>query len=179
MEIKKEVINFYDGLYKYYGTYHNHKELSAWAGLVFFLVFCAGVLKIPIVEKFAMGTFWLLAIGLIAVGTITFFYINNQLNAKDTGGHHVMGALLIINELLRDNSKEINLKYLSLEQSSDQKYQAPHVLPKYLSDLVNKYKGKGEKMVVATRIGIIALLSILGFFTGFVKYIETIEKLTI
>ncbi len=45
-ENKRKVEEYYENTRKYYASYHNHKETSAWAGLILYVVFCGTITKV-------------------------------------------------------------------------------------------------------------------------------------
>jgi len=48
MDKDKLLLDYLKALLDRYGKYHDHKELSAWAGIVLYFVFCVAILRVEI-----------------------------------------------------------------------------------------------------------------------------------
>ncbi|PXF57748.1 MAG: hypothetical protein C4B59_14610 [Candidatus Methanogaster sp.] len=170
--MKKYLINYYENTRQYYGNYHDHKEISAWSGLVIHILFCTfivlanptGQLKIIMTIGFT--------ISVIIVTILLFMYIRNQLNLKDKAGALAAASNFILTELIAkdDNSTDFR-EYLSVEESSDIKYQSTHVLPKKLLNKVKIYDSRGRGAQDFTRTMIYGLLVISAISVIFYRWI--------
>lgn len=80
--MKEKVAQYYEDTRKYYSSYHNHKETSAWAGLILYVLFCGAVTKLDApsssVHWFNVG----FSIFVIAIAILIFFYVKNQFSLK-------------------------------------------------------------------------------------------------
>ncbi|MHA1969137.1 MAG: hypothetical protein ACW964_15230 [Candidatus Hodarchaeales archaeon] len=155
-DMKKLIIDFYENTRHYYRKYHDHKEISAWSGLVAHIFFCTFiVLANPTVQsiqiKFLMTMVF--SISVVIESLLMLRYIKNQLDLKDIAGSYVLGSLKILNELISNNLSEEKLKkFLTLpKDSKNPRFQAPHVLPKKLQKESKKYITKGTGAQDLTR----------------------------
>jgi len=154
-DMKKYVIDYYENTRQYYGKYHDHKEISAWSGLVAHILFCTFiVLANPTVQtiqsKFLMTIGF--TISVIVESKLLLIYIRNQLDLKDMGGSYVAGSLSILAELIdKDyNGKELR-EYLRVKERKEKKYQSTYVLPNELLERAKKYSSKGTGAQDLTR----------------------------
>lgn len=90
--MKDYIIKYYDSAQSYYGTYHNHKEVSAWAGLVLHVLFLGFVNRIEATKHFYTEvTLSIIGVSLL-VSVLTYRYISNQFKMKDQAGAHAGAA---------------------------------------------------------------------------------------
>src|SRR2546423_895761 len=98
--MKKELMDYFKTVLDYYGKYHNHKEVSAWAGLVLQIAFCAFAIRFPLNQskhKISLALTFVCVIVIVAI--LIFVYIKNQLEMKDKGGAWAGAALFFLTEV--------------------------------------------------------------------------------
>jgi len=144
--MKEYIVTYYENTSIYYAQYHNHKEISAWAGLVLHLLFCQLNFQISFNKDILLiGTFTSSIFTLI-VAFLVFLYIKNQLLMKDIAGAHTAASKILLSEVIQTSEEIIDVnKYMKIEDSADTQSQASHVLPMILlkkSEIINS-RGRG------------------------------------
>jgi len=162
--MKNLLATYYENTRQYYATYHNHKEICAWAGLVIFVVFCGVVLQARILEKPNVLISSLLTLIVLVAAMLAFLYIRNQVEMKDRGGALTAAATFLLAEILQRNESELSLRdYLAVEESRDTKAQSSRVLPSVLlkrADILNTRGRRFQDRTRAMIYGILMLASI-------------------
>ena len=176
MDMKDNIIQYYENTRKYYGTYHNFKELSAWGGLVLYVIFAGTVNMVDLPDKHKILAMHILTLFVITISILVYRYISTQLKLKDSGGAYAATALIFLSELISGEKTEDELKkYMKIEKSNDKGIQSPHVLPKIFfekSKEMNK-EGRGFQDKIRTAIyGILILVTILVLV---LKWANTLE----
>lgn len=162
--MKNYVVTYYENISQFYGIYHNHKETSAWGGLVLHVLFCGLIINAEIPQSYEFSIVIVISAMLIVVATVVFFYIQNQLFMKERAGALFGAAKYILAEdiLPTDNQsslKELN-EYIKIVESLDMSRQSSHILPKYLLDKANIIDSRGRGYQTKTRIMMYTLLTL-------------------
>lgn len=148
MVSKEYAFKYYDIMVRQYEAAHNHKEVSAWGGLVLELAVCAGVLRIT---SDSGATTILIVSASTMLALVTFLvarYIYNQLEQKDLNSAYSAAAKLILAEIALEKDDEIDDRYIYVEKNANGQFQSDICLPKffqYRKDLLNLW-GKGRKI---------------------------------
>lgn len=159
--MKKDLIVYYADTSKYYATYHNHKEICAWAGLVLYVLFLGLVTRADIPPEHKLITTRAVTAPVLLVTLLVFFYIRNQLEMKDLGGALSGAAGRLLLEIIRTEESKLKLDdYLSVGGSPDTNAQSSYVLPKRLRDLANELNKGGRGFQDRTRSMIYGLLAL-------------------
>ncbi len=150
--MKNEIIKFYEETGKHYGSYHDHKETCAWAGVVLHFVFCGTVTKIISTDNSTPCVNHIFAMLLAFETACILIYMNAQLKAKDMAAALNAAAMVLQLELLRGNQDETALKeYLNVEESDDLALRASHVLPIKLLRKAKAINAVGRDVQLATK----------------------------
>ena len=129
--MKEMIIQYYENTRSYYGTYHNHKELSAWAALVLYILFASLINWIKLPDNLKIFTAILLTVFVCAVAILVYRYISTQIKLKDIAGAHAATASIFLSELIISDKSDEELKnYMAIEESADTSVQSSHALPK-------------------------------------------------
>jgi len=163
--MKDKIIQYYENTRQYYGTYHNHKEVSAWAGLVLYVLFAVLVNSVSLPDKYKILTVHILTLFVITVSILVYRYISTQIKMKDLAGAYAATAFIFLSELISEEKSEDELKqYLKIEESADKSAQSSYVLPNVFlkkSAIMNK-RGRGFQDTTRSMIyGILILVTIL------------------
>ena len=153
--MKEYIVKYYDSAQSYYGAYHNHKEVSAWAGLVLHVLFLGFVSRIEAPKHYYFEVSLAIIVVVFLVSSLTYMYISNQLKMKDQAGAHAGAAkFLLAKVMLEDDSKIDSKWYLEVEDSDDVNAQSSHVLPakmllksKALNTRARGFQDKTKNMV--------------------------------
>lgn len=139
--MKKYLADYYENTRSQYQTYHNHKEICAWGGLVLYVLFCGFVVKAEVPSNLQLLASALITVLVFVAAWFVFRYVQNQLAMKDRGGALAAAAAFLLAEILRtDDSKLKADDYLVIVESSDTKATTQHTLPRRLlekADILN------------------------------------------
>ena len=163
--MKDKVVQYYENTRQYYGTYHNHKEVSAWAGLALYVLFAGIVNWVRLPDKFKITIVVVLTVFVILVFILVYRYISTQIKMKDLAGAYAGTSSVFLSELISGEISEDELKqYIEIEDSADTSAQSKHVLPKKFlkkSEILNT-RGRGFQDTTRSMIyGILFLVTIL------------------
>jgi hypothetical protein len=131
---KEDLIRYYDGTRLFWGAYHHHKEISAWAGLGLHVLFCGLILQARFPDDLMMLWSVVIAILVLSSCILVYLYIRNQLQMKDNAGSWAGGAFFLLAEILQKDESELELTladYLLIEKRNG-KGQGSLFLPKIL-----------------------------------------------
>jgi hypothetical protein len=84
--MKDKIIQYYENTRQYYGAYHNHKEIAAWAGLVLFVMFAGLVNWVRLPDKHKILAVHILTFFVITIFILVYRYISAQIKMKDSAG---------------------------------------------------------------------------------------------
>ena len=158
--MRDKVISYYESLRSHYSTYHNHKETSAWAGLILFLFFAGFVnlIKSPAGHEIATATTFTVLI--LIVLFLVFRYISNQLKMKDLSGAYVAASIAVIADLITDHIKDDELReHMKIEEFPDNQAQSHHVLPCKFIKRAETLNSRGRDFQDTTRHMIYSILT--------------------
>ncbi len=172
--MRNKLIDYYENCRKHYTAYHNHKEITAWAGLVLFVFISGYINSIKIPENWKIEGALLITI-LVSLQTFFVFrYIANQLKMKDKGGAYAAASIAIITELISERITEKQLiDFLSVEESADTDGQASHVLPHKLIKKAEILNSRGKGHQDTTKSMIYAMLTLISISLVVSKWIQT------
>ncbi|MBU4308102.1 MAG: hypothetical protein L6428_15870 [Candidatus Aminicenantes bacterium] len=173
--MKEKVIEYYENTRQYYGTYHNHKELSAWGGLALYVLFASLInwVRLPDTCK----TVWALGLTVsVLVGVILVYrYISTQLEMKDLAGAYAAAAFLFLADLIVSDKDDKELReYLRVEESTDTHAQSSHVLPEIFLKKAKILNTRGRGFQDTTRSMIYGILILVTVLIIAIKWGQTI-----
>lgn len=158
--MKDSLINYYKNISQYYSSLHNHKEVSAWAGLALHIGFCGLVIGIKAPPSLETTFEIILTIITIIVFILVLLYVRNQLAMKDRAGGLAGAALLLMTELI--GKRNVNIRsYLTLVASTNTKAQSEHILPERLIREMEHLNARatGERNITRSMIYGLLILS--------------------
>jgi len=163
--MKQKIIEYYENTRQYYGTYHNHKEVSAWAGLALYVLFASLINWVRLPDAFKIIGASVITASVLAVASLVYRYISTQLKMKDLAGAYAAAAFSFLTELIVSDKNDEQLKnYLRVEESADTNAQSIHVLPEIFlkkSKVLNT-RGRGFQDTTRSMIyGILILVTVL------------------
>ena len=172
--MKKDLLDYFKALMDYYGKYHQHKELSAWAGLVLHILFCTVAIRFALPATSKLVAFIALVLAVLVVAVLAYLYIRNQLEMKDCGGALAGAAIFFLTEILCADEKSLKReKYVTPPQdSAHTRAQAHHVLPKAMLDKAKILNTRGRGFQDRTRWLIYGLLVVSTFAVVGLKIVE-------
>jgi hypothetical protein len=164
--MRADILKYYENLKIYYGTYHNHKEISAWAGLVLYIVVLGAINSILIQSPIDLPTAIIVTSMLLIILYLVFRYISIQLEMKSMADNYSAAASSVISEIIIKNIIDDNelINYVRIEESSDKKVKSSHFLPKHLIEMSKKTELKGNKLKNRIKHMIYGILLIVTLF---------------
>ena len=145
---KSDVLKYLSETNSYYGTYHNHKETMAWAGLVLFIIFITKLISsLPNPNEITLLTKILLSILVIVLCCIVWKYMTTQLNLIKVAADTSTACFYLYAKISRKEQFEPNDFDFSVENCSDSQYQSSFCIPKTLLDKRNEigHLGSGAR----------------------------------
>ncbi len=173
--MKDYIIKYYDSAQSYYGTYHNHKEVSAWAGLVLHVLFLGFISRIE-APKHYYHEVNISVIGVaFLVSVLTYRYISNQLKMKDQAGAHAGAAKFLLAKVMLEDESKIDPKwYLEVEDSDDLDAQSSHVLPAKMLTKSRALNTRARGFQDRTKNMIYAILFLSSVFVVAIRCVDVI-----
>lgn len=162
--MKEKVIQYYENTRQFYGIYHNHKEISAWAALALYVLFGTLIILVEAPENYKIFATSVLTLLVLSVLGLVYRYISAQLKLKDMASSYVAAAFVFLSGLISEEKNEEELKrYLEIKESSDTSAQSSHVLPFIFLEkakILNK-RGRGFQDTTRAMIyGILILITV-------------------
>ena len=177
MIMKEDLLKYYEQCRSHYTAYHNHKEISAWAGLVLFVFISGFVNLIDIPYKFKIQSAIALSLFVIAISILVFKYIENQLDMKDMASSYVAAAISIITDVSAGRIEETEYEsYFKVERSIDCKAQSKLVLPIKFLKKAEKFDTKARGFQDRTRTMMFGLLFLVAILVIASKWIQAISQ---
>ena len=129
MDKDKLLLDYLKALLDRYGKYHDHKEISAWAGIVLYFVFCVAILRVEVPTSPGALGFWVIAVAVFVAAILATLYIRKQLELKDVAGSQAGAATYFMTKLVTSETGKHDEPLTAISQSTDTEIQSPHVLP--------------------------------------------------
>ena len=170
--MKQEVISYYENTRQYYRSYHDHKEVSAWAGLVLYMVFIGVVNWIKIPNKNEILIMTLVSIFVIVISILVYRYISTQIKMKDLAGAYAATSFVFLSEIIQNEQIGNNelIDYLKISESADTNAQSNHVLPKIFLNKSVILNTRGRGFQDRTRSMIYGILISVTIFILIIKW---------
>jgi hypothetical protein len=171
--MKDHIIKYYDSAQSYYGTYHNQKEVSAWAGLVLHVLFLGFVSRIEAPKHYYDEITLSIIVVSLLVSVLTYRYISNQLKMKDQAGAHAGAAKFLLAKVMLEDESQIDAKwYLEVEDSDDLDAQSSHVLPAKMLAKSKALNTRARGFQDRTKNMIYAILFLSSVFVIAIRYVD-------
>ena len=145
MGSKKEAIGYLRDLRQHYSAYHEHKENSAWAAVVLYVLFAGTLLPIqlrgPDTILYDVGY----ALFILIVTAIVFLYTRNQFDLKNEGRVYVAASMQLLLELMGTAEDEFDSEQFFdvPEETGDAYYDSEEILPPVIIERADKFRGSG------------------------------------
>lgn len=127
---KTDVLKYLADARAHYAAYHNHKEVSAWAGVVLYVVFTAQIIfarEETLNSQGVVCTVWVLSI----IFFLSFLlYLHTQLCLRHEAANYVAALLVLSAEYLGKEDAEIKEADWLVEPKADAGHHSPQILPK-------------------------------------------------
>jgi uncharacterized protein (TIGR02246 family) len=175
--IKAEVLKYLSDMRADYSAYHNHKEVSAWAGVALYVIIISqlffakdDLLREPLI---LMAASVLLALLFVA----TIIYLKTQFYLRREAANYNGACIALSAEVLTKADEDIKEDDYLLESKvkDDAGHHSPHILPKLITKKADELRTVGQKLqnrLVCAAFAIILLTSIAAAFRLLVTYLD-------
>lgn len=141
MSSKQDAIAYLQDLRQHYTDYHEHKEKSAWAAVVLYVLFAGTLLPIQLRGP---DTLWYdvgYALFILIIAALVFLYARNQFALKNEGRVYVAASLQLLAELMAMDDEEFDSEaFFRLPAPEDANYDSAEVLPATLLRRADRFR---------------------------------------
>lgn len=157
---KRMVFDYYLSLLQKNGAKHNHKESSAWGGLVLYAFFCGALISTNWNSPGHTKLPLFITVGWVTV--LTVYYLRNQLQLKDQASSRISASSFILSEIITDPDFSSE-KYVSMKDippSLDKEAGAGSLPNYFLEKAIYFYpvQVKNDSAIKRTQIAVYALM---------------------
>ena len=145
MSSKSEAVEYVRDIRQHYHAYHEHKERSAWAAVVLYVLFAGTLLPIQLrgpdtpLYDIGYGSF------ILIVAVIVFLYTRNQFDLKNEGRVYVAASMQLLLELMSVDEDEFESReFFQLPTDvGDSRYDSEEILPPLLLERADTFRRPG------------------------------------
>lgn len=170
----KQLFDYFKALMDRQGKYHDHKEVSAWAGLVLHLLFCFAMLRVEIPKTSGYLGLVFVVVAVFAAAYVAFKYIRNQLELKDRAGSLTAAATYYMSKMVSDSEGALDEPLTPIKQSADTQMQSSHVLSQSFDEKARWLNTQGRGAQDATRRYTYGLLITVSVFVIVFKFVQVL-----
>lgn len=162
---REEILKFLGDTQSHYANYHNHKEVSAWAGLLLYVALLAQFISTA--EKIIAGSFTMTVISIVVVPVAGIFlgvFLGVQFYLRRKAASYVAACISLRSKYLSEPDKEIEVSKFAPPSSKHTRSESDRCLPEIvLSEAGNMESGcfKWRCLLEVCVYGVIVLVSIL------------------
>lgn len=159
---REEILKFLGDIQSFYGIYHNHKETSAWAGLVLYVLLLAQLINavdrgMTVSCEMKAAT----TILILVSGIVIWIYLRAQFSARQSGSNLFAASVLLRSQYV-SHEKEVQISDFSPQSSAEEK-QSSHILPRIVLTTADELASKGGKVRKTLECCAYALVVVVGF----------------
>ena len=155
---EKQLLDYFKSIADRQGKYHDHKEVSAWAGLVLHLIFCGALLRVEAPTKYPQLAFVLVFVAVVVAAALAYLYIRKQLELKDLAGAEAGAATYFMSSMATSSDGKLHESLTPIKQSADTNFQRTHVMPASFVEKTDWLNTQGRGAQDATRRYVYSLL---------------------
>ena len=142
MGSKQEAMEYLLDIRQHYNEYHEHKEKSAWAAVVLYVLFAGTLLPIQLRGP---DTIWydsVYTVFILIVATVVFLYARNQFDLKNEGRVYVAASMQLALDLMAMDEDDFDsTEFFQMPtQTRDPYYDSDEILPQTLVERANKFR---------------------------------------
>jgi hypothetical protein len=129
---RQDILKYLGDTRSHYATYHNHKEVSAWAGVVLYVIFAS---QIAFARDEVLRNAAVLYVAWMLNGAFflaTLIYLHAQFRLRYDAANCVAALLYLSAEYLAMAELEVNKADWHIKASSGGVLHTPHVLPVWI-----------------------------------------------
>jgi hypothetical protein len=142
---REEVLKFLSDTQSHWSTYHNHKETSAWAGLVLYVFLLGQIINAVdkgIASSCAIKTATILVI--LVSGIIICIYLYEQFSLRKRGADFVAACFYLESQFLSNPEQQPKSSDFVPPSSEDKRLQSSYCLPEIVLSTADKMASKGQ-----------------------------------
>lgn len=142
MGTKQEAIDYLLAIREHYNNYHEHKEKSAWAAVVLYVLFAGTLLPIQLRGPDTVWYDAVYAVFILVVATVVFLYARNQFDLKNEGRVYVAASMQLLLDLMAMDEDEFDSTefFQTPTETGDSYYDSDEILPKNLIERANTFR---------------------------------------
>ena len=156
------LLDYFKSLMDRQGKYHDHKEVSAWAGVVLYFVFCGAILRTELMLKCPLLGFLFISLAALGGAISATLYVRNQLRLKDIAGSQTAAAIYYMSVIITNG--QLTEAMTAIPQSADAQVQSSHVLPASFLEKASWLNTQGRRAQDRTRLFAYVLMWIMFLF---------------
>lgn len=142
MNSKQEAVAYLQEIRQHYTDYHEHKEKSAWAAVVLYVLFAGTLLPIQLRGP---DTVWYdtgYTAFIVVVAALVFFYARNQLDLKNEGRVYVAASMQLLLELMAMDEEEFDSEdfFQIPADTGNSNYDSDQILPAVLLERADEFR---------------------------------------
>jgi hypothetical protein len=147
MSTKQEAVEYLLAIREHYNDYHEHKEKSAWAAVVLYVLFAGTLLPIQLRGPDTVWYDAIYTIFILIVTSIVFLYARNQFDLKNEGRVYVAASMQLLLDLMAMDEDEFDATefFQMPTEMGDPYYDSEQILPKSLSERADKFRRTGTR----------------------------------
>jgi len=147
MGSKQEAMDYLLDIRQHYNEYHEHKEKSAWAAVVLYVLFAGTLLPIQLRGPDTVWYDAVYTIFILVVATVVYLYAKNQFDLKNEGRVYVAASMQLCLELMAMDEDEFDSgAFFQLPTpAEDPYYDSEEILPERLVERADKFRRSGTR----------------------------------
>jgi hypothetical protein len=169
---KSEILKYLSDTCDRYSTYQNHKEVSAWGGIVLYVVLMAQIAFIKNEALNSQRVMWLLHIVIVILLVAVIIYLRTQLHLRRKASDYVAALSYLSAECLGMDDTEIDPKDWRVippeEWDSTTEFQSTLTLPQRVNDLALVVRNVGRRSRYQLEIATYCIVA-LAFFAALAR----------
>lgn len=168
MGSKSEAIEYLHNIREHYNNYHEHKEKSAWAAVVLYVLFAGTLLPIQLrgPDTLLYDAGYVSFIVIVAV--VVLLYSRNQFDLKNEGRVYVAASVQLLSEIIAmDESEFDSQEFFRLPADTDEsEYDAGAILPTTLLERADEFRTPSRRLRPSDKSRILCYTIILMMTAG-------------
>lgn len=147
MSSKQEAIEYLLAIREHYNNYHEHKEKSAWAAVVLYVLFAGTLLPIQLRGPDTVWYDAVYTVFILIVATVVFLYSRNQFDLKNEGRVYVAASMqLLLDVMATDEDTFDSTEFFQMPtEMGDTYYDSEEILPKKLIERADSFRRTGTR----------------------------------
>ena len=142
--IKSDVLKYLSDTRAHYAAYHNHKEVSAWAGVALYVLLIVQILFAKDEFLKSSGIIAGTSILIVILLVVMLLYLKTQFSLRREAANYVAALLYLSAHHLRSNENDIQQENFLIAVKTDSGHHSPQILPKIVQDMASEMDWVGH-----------------------------------